>query len=235
MSARALSLNDASRELLRAIRASGISPQDCYQCGRCSSGCPIQPHFDLKTMAVVKLAALGVERPLMRSRAIWLCAGCETCTTRCPNDIDIAGLMDLLREYSLRRGYRPAEPRIAAFHRTYLDVIRHWGRVFEVELFAVYKLRSRDFLGDLGMGMKMFMQGKLGLRPHRIRDRSAIRLIYRQARAAREAHGGAGGDEPGGGRGDVAGARGPHDGRRGAGGDGAGGDGATGRGEAGQA
>lgn len=185
MGTRALRLDEFSVELVREIHASGISPQDCYQCGRCSAGCPIQPHFDLKTMEVVKLAALGMEQPLVRSHAIWLCAGCETCTTRCPNDIDIAGLMDVLRQYSLRKGYRPAEPRIAAFHKTYLDVIRHWGRVFEVELFAVYKMRSRDFFGDLGMGMKMFFQGKLGLRPHTVRDRGAIRRIYREAKAAR--------------------------------------------------
>ncbi len=185
MSPQALRLNEFSTELLGEIRSAGITPQDCYQCGRCSSGCPIQPHFDLKTMTVVKLAALGMEQPIMRSHAIWLCAGCETCTTRCPNDIDIAGLMDVLRQYSIRKGYRPAEPRIAAFHKTYVDVIRHWGRVFEVELFATYKLRSRDFFSDLGMGMKLFMQGKLGLRPHRIKDQAALRRIYREARAAR--------------------------------------------------
>ncbi len=185
MSQQVIRLNEFSSELLSEIGASGISPQDCYQCGRCSSGCPIQPHFDIKTMEVVKLAALGIEQPIMTSHAIWLCAGCETCTTRCPNEIDIAGLMDLLRQYSIRKKYAPAEPRIATFHRTYLDVIRHWGRIFEVELFATYKLRSRDLFSDLGMGMKMFFQGKLGLRPHRIKDQAALRRIFREARAAR--------------------------------------------------
>ncbi len=184
MSRQAICLNDYSTDLLDEIRESGILPQDCYQCGRCSSGCPIQPHFDIKTMEVVKLSALGMELPLMKSHAIWLCAGCETCTTRCPNDIDIAGLMDVLRQYSLRKGYKPTEPRIAAFHKTYLEVISRWGRVFEVELFSIYKMRTLDLFGDLGMGLKMFLQGKLGLFPHRTRDRAAVRKIYRDAKKA---------------------------------------------------
>jgi len=186
MSNQALKLNGFSKELLGAIAESGINPNDCYQCGRCSSGCPIQPHFDIKTMEVVKLSALGMEKPLMDSHAIWLCAGCETCTTRCPNDIDIAGLMDLLREYSISKGFKPAEPRVAKFHQTYLNVIRRHGRIFEVELFAEYKMRSMDLFGDMLMGMKMFFQGKLGLFPHRIKNRAEIRKIYQDATEARK-------------------------------------------------
>ena len=189
MSEQALSLNAYSNELLNAIDAAGLRPNDCYQCGRCSSGCPIAAHFDIKTMDVVRLAALGMEEPLMESHAIWLCAGCETCTTRCPNDIDIAHLMDTLREYSIKKGYKPAEQKVAKFHKTYLNVINRHGRIFEVELFAEYKMRSMDLFSDMAMGMKMFFQGKLGLFPHRIKNRAAIKKIYKDAKEARKNEG----------------------------------------------
>ena len=75
-------------------------------------------------MEAVRLAAYGQEEKLLNSHTIWLCAACETCATRCPNEIEIAGLMDVLRELALRRGIAPAEPRIPLFHQAMLGSIR---------------------------------------------------------------------------------------------------------------
>ena len=97
------------------LQARDIDVQACYQCGRCSAGCPIGDFFDLNVMEVVRLAAYGQEERLLHSHAIWLCAACETCATRCPNEIEIAGLMDVLRELAIRKGIPPAEPRDSAF------------------------------------------------------------------------------------------------------------------------
>jgi heterodisulfide reductase subunit C len=69
----------------------GIDVHACFQCGRCSAGCPVADYFDLQVMEVVRLASYGMEDILLGSRTIWLCAACETCATRCPNEIEIAG------------------------------------------------------------------------------------------------------------------------------------------------
>ena len=68
----------------------------CYQCSRCSSGCPLAEHMDLMPNQIMYGAQLNDER-VLSSKTIWLCASCQTCTTRCPQDLDVAAIMDTLR------------------------------------------------------------------------------------------------------------------------------------------
>ena len=178
MSSTAISPEQSNKKLLQKLKERAVDVQACYQCGRCSAGCPITEFFDLTTMEVVRLAAYGMEERLLNSRAIWLCAACETCATRCPNDIDIAVLMDILRELALRKGVAPAEPRVPLFHQCFLGSIERWGRAYEVGLIAGYKMRSGDLTGDMKLGLKMFSKGKLSLKPHSIKGKAEIRQIF---------------------------------------------------------
>ncbi len=178
MSNTTISPQQGNRKFLAKLEERGVDVQACYQCGRCSAGCPITQFFDLTTMEVVRLAAYGMEDQLLNSKAIWLCAACETCATRCPNDIEIAVLMDVLRELALRKGIEPAEPRIPLFHASFLGSIEHWGRAYEVGLIAGYKMKSKDFMGDMKVGMKMFSQGKLSLKPHSVKGKPEIKKIF---------------------------------------------------------
>ncbi len=178
MDSTTISPKQSNKKFLSKLDERGVDVQACYQCGRCAAGCPITEFFDLTTMEVVRLAAYGMEEQLLNSKAIWLCAACETCATRCPNDIDIAVLMDILRELALRKGVQPAEPRVPLFHQSFLGSIEHWGRAYEVGLIAGYKMKSKDFMGDMKVGMKMFSQGKLSLKPHSIKVKSEIKKIF---------------------------------------------------------
>ncbi len=167
-----------NRKFLGKLKTLGIEVSACYQCGRCSAGCPVSEFFDLKTMEVVRLAAYGMEESLLASKTIWLCAACDTCATRCPNGINITLLMDTLRELALRKGVTPAEPRVPAFHAAFLDSVRRWGRTYEVGMLASYKLRSGDLTGDMKLGVSIFAKGKLSLLPHRIDDTTDIHRIF---------------------------------------------------------
>jgi heterodisulfide reductase subunit C len=55
---------------------------------------------------------------VLESKAIWLCAGCQTCASRCPQDINVTGVMDSLRIEAGKRGITPAHH---VHHRTYGD------------------------------------------------------------------------------------------------------------------
>ena len=110
------------------------------------------------------------EARALGSRAIWLCLGCETCVSRCPNEVDLPRAVDFLRGEALaaRVAHRDARE-ILAFHRAFLDTVARHGRLYELGLIAQYKLRTGHLLQDVELAPSMFLKGKIGLLPHRLR------------------------------------------------------------------
>ena len=162
-------------------RRSGTPVSACYQCHKCSTGCPIGPEMDFLSSQVMRLIQLGQEDEVLTSRAIWLCASCEACTTRCPMGIDVAGVMDTLRIMAVQRKAAIPDARGKKFNRSFLGSVRRHGRVFELGMMAVYKLRSGDLLADVGKFPKMLAKGKIRLLPHRSGDAKQVREIFRRA------------------------------------------------------
>lgn len=83
---------------------SGQSIWACYQCGCCSSGCPVAEEMDLLPNQMIRYVQLGLEEELMVSKTIWLCASCFQCFARCPRGIDISKIMDALRQMAIAAG-----------------------------------------------------------------------------------------------------------------------------------
>jgi heterodisulfide reductase subunit C len=178
MNKNCISADGRSEKFLAKLQERDIQVSTCFQCNRCSSGCPVGDFFDLSVMEVVRLASYGQEDRLLNSKTVWLCAACETCATRCPNGIEIAGLMDVIRELALRKGVQPAEPRVPKFHNSFLNSIKRWGRTYEIGMIANYKVTSGDLLSDIGLGMRMFAKGKLKLVPHSIEGKAEIKKMF---------------------------------------------------------
>src|SRR5450759_5006011 len=89
--------------------SSGQKISTCYQCEKCTNGCPLSFAMDIHPHQVMHNIQLGSIDDVLNSDTIWVCASCETCTTRCPNDIDIAHVMDTLRQLSTKRGVKPSQ------------------------------------------------------------------------------------------------------------------------------
>lgn len=169
-------LTERAQKFLReVIERSGERVDWCYQCGKCTAGCPVAFAMDIEPSRIMRLVQLGQSEIVLRSKAIWLCIGCQTCTTRCPQEIDTAKIIDTLREMALERGYE-ADREVIAFFRSFLDNIQRHGRVFEPTLVLQYNLRSGHLFQDADKGYLMLSKGKLPLRPHR--NGSAIRKIF---------------------------------------------------------
>jgi heterodisulfide reductase subunit C len=75
----------------------------CYQCGKCSAGCPAVAEMDILPNQIIRFAQLGLKEELLESKSIWVCASCYTCNVRCPKGIKIAEVMEALRQVLLRQ------------------------------------------------------------------------------------------------------------------------------------
>jgi heterodisulfide reductase subunit C2 len=95
-------------------------------------------------------------------------------------------VMDTLRSMARVEGVRPAQPKVAAFYRSFLDLVHSGGRLHELGMTVVYKLRSRDLLGDMDLGVKMAVRGKLKPLPPRIKGRGHVQAIFRRVREAEQ-------------------------------------------------
>ncbi len=82
---------------------SGQNLLACYQCGKCSAGCPSVSQMDILPNQVIRLAQLGFKDELLKSKSIWVCASCMTCNTRCPKGINVAEVFEAIRQILLRQ------------------------------------------------------------------------------------------------------------------------------------
>ncbi len=159
----------------------------CYQCVKCSSGCPLAEHMDMMPNQVMRAIQLDDEG-VLESKTIWLCAACQTCTTRCPQELDIAGIMDALRIEAKRQGVPPAIPEVDKFSTLFLRDIGLLGRLYEVGLMAGMNLTTGQLLKDMGMGLEMLKRGKLKLIPSITRPPKKVKPIEQAEGKAPKEH-----------------------------------------------
>lgn len=167
----------------------------CFQCKKCTGGCPVAAFMDVSPHRVIRLIQIGLREEVLSSSTVWICASCRACEARCPNDINIARVMDYLKTRIISAQGEIPERRVFHFHRSFLSTVRAYGRAHEISMIGLYKLRSRAFLDDLAMGGRMLVKGRLPLVPEIIRGRGELGRIFRRAkemtaedlRSAREA------------------------------------------------
>lgn len=150
----------------------------CYHCHKCTSGCPVAEEMEYGPDQVLRMAQMGEKQALLSSHDIWLCAGCETCGTRCPNEIDIAQVMDALRQIALQEKAPVAEPDAYKFHRLFLLTVKYTGRLQEAYMLGSYKVWSRNLIADMDSGAKMILQGKVPFIPRRIKKHQEVKRLF---------------------------------------------------------
>jgi heterodisulfide reductase subunit C len=175
--------------LAEVEKRSGVSVSACYQCKKCSSGCPVTFAMDYLPHQVIHMIQMGLKDEVLKSATIWVCASCETCSSRCPNDIDIAKIMDTLRMISLKSGAAVGEKRVPVFHQSFLSSIKSKGRVYELGMIGQYTLKSGDTIAKLKsgslmeevkLGWQMFRKGKLKLLPQKIKGMREIKKLFKK-------------------------------------------------------
>jgi Fe-S oxidoreductase len=196
-----------SGALAARVRAgSGENVYLCYQCQKCSTGCPVAEAADVHPAQIVRAVQLGDEARSIDSRFIWLCTGCETCTTRCPQGIDVASVMEELRILARHDGRVRRDMPFARILDLNYRSFRRWGRLYELELVARDLLRRPKALPETTrLGLRMLSKGKVRWLPA-TGDREQMKRISRgaeriEARRREEAKLAAAGKAPGAGAG----------------------------------
>ena len=138
--------------------------------------------MDVMPNQVMRMVQLGLQDEVLQSKTVWICASCQTCTTRCPNDIDIAHVMDTLRQLSRQAGVSLGEPNVVKFHDAFLASLRRYGRVFELGMVGQYKLATFDLFSDTKLAWEMFKRGKLKFLPAKIKGKREVREMFSKER-----------------------------------------------------
>jgi heterodisulfide reductase subunit C len=160
----------------------------CYQCGKCSAGCPMAEKMDLLPNRLIRLVQRGDIEKAAASEAAWLCVSCLTCTTRCPKSVDCAAVMDALRQIAVERDLvASAMRRTVLFQREFLNNIKRNGRLHELSLVMKFKLgaflRDRSvplLMKDSLLAPQMLKRGKLHFRSRGVRDLGVVERIFQR-------------------------------------------------------
>jgi len=159
----------------------GIDVGRCYQCGKCSAGCPMAQEMDYSPRQILRLLQLGLKDEALHSRTIWLCATCATCTTRCPREVELARLMEGLRHEAKAKGII-TDKHNNLFFDFFLLIVKWLGRTYEGGLIILFNIFSLQPFKDVLHAPVMLYKGKINPFPHRISEAGQIRRIYARAR-----------------------------------------------------
>ncbi len=177
-----IQIDEKGARLSDAVAAAGgIDVSHCYQCGKCSTGCPLAHEMDLKPTQLMHAIQLGLKDVVYNSKTMWLCASCHTCSAHCPQDVDIAEVMDTVKIMMMREKKTPKVPEVLKLSKCFVQNLKWFGRMYEMGLVGMLKLRTGKFTQDMEMGMKMLKKGKFNLLP-RFTGARAVRKIIKRVR-----------------------------------------------------
>ena len=174
-------------DLLKAVdEKSGQNVTACYQCGKCSGGCPVLADLKLSPNRIMRMVQLGLEDAALNNETIWCCVGCGTCSSRCPIGIDIVAVMDALRSIAERKGIKPPGDGAAVwtFFRSFLDCVQEFGRLSEVGLMGSYNVNSGYLLTNVIKAPWFVLRGKIGLSPHKIKQIDRLQRVFKRIEEA---------------------------------------------------
>ena len=163
---------------------SGQPVQKCYQCGKCTAGCPVAFAMDYKPNQVIRMVQLGMKDELLKSNTIWICSSCSTCSTRCPCNVEVANVMEALRIMAWKSGTAPAGKAkyVEVMYDALLGTVEKYGRTFEVGLVLQNNLKSGKLFNGADMGLPMFQKGKLRLTPTKVQGAAEVARIFAEVR-----------------------------------------------------
>jgi heterodisulfide reductase subunit C len=173
-----VALSQENLKLARELQSlTGENVMLCYQCKKCTLGCPSAYTMRMKPHELMRAIQFGLDEEVYWSGTIWICLSCETCNTRCPQGINILRVIDGLREMSAGVEHYNPYPVIPALHRIFMALVERFGKVYELGLALLINLRMLTPFKDIDMARPMLLKGKLKPLPHFSRGAKELRQV----------------------------------------------------------
>lgn len=157
---------------------SGINVYDCYQCGKCSAGCPVSQFTDESPTRLLRLIQLNQKDQVLNSKTPYLCATCNTCSGRCPMQIDVTRIMETIRIYASEHKIKSPVGSVNTFSEVFLDSVRTGGRLFELGMTVKFNLMNKTPFLNAELGPAMLKMGKLSFIRQRTKNKNRLREIF---------------------------------------------------------
>jgi quinone-modifying oxidoreductase subunit QmoC len=151
----------------------------CIQCGTCSGMCPLSTYMDYAPRRIIAMIRAGFKGEVLTSYTSWLCASCYACSVECPKEIKITDIMYAVKRQAIKEGVYPKRFPIPILARDFFKSVISSGRVDEGRLGMKLYLKTNPFkiLGMMGMGLKLFMQGRMNITSESIKGKKELKTI----------------------------------------------------------
>lgn len=157
---------------------------DCYQCGKCVSTCPVSQYMDFPPREIMQMIKLGLKNEAYMANSHWFCLTCSACSGRCPREIDIPAVMEAVRHLAIEENYVNDSTKvkeIRKFHEIFLDMVKRYGRNYELRMMAEFNIRTRNLFKDVHLAPKALLKGKIPLGVKPLKSTKAIKRMYEVA------------------------------------------------------
>jgi heterodisulfide reductase subunit C len=151
----------------------------CYQCGRCTASCPLADVYEYQPNEVIRLIQLNKIDSIFNANSVYLCLSCEICSSRCPQEVKIASIMNYLRVKSWQNR-RFKLPLIKNFYKIFLKIIGIFGRSFDPLLILILNLFNKRFFNDFDIALRILKKRKIKLAPELVKGRRDVSEIVQK-------------------------------------------------------
>ncbi len=157
----------------------GEKLDNCIQCGTCSGMCPLSTYMDYTPRQIVAMVRAGFKAEVLSSYTSWLCASCYACTVECPKGIKITDIMYSIKRRAIQDKVYPKKFPIPVLAKEFFGNVLKNGR--STEMLVVMKLFLKTaplaMMNQAVMGMKLFFQGRIGLKMESIKNKRELQTV----------------------------------------------------------
>jgi heterodisulfide reductase subunit C len=139
--------------------------------------------MDLKTSQVMHSIRLNREDVVLNCRAIWLCVGCETCSARCPQQVEPADVMNAARILALRNGIKPSIREVGIYYNAFVTSMWLNGKIHDISVVAATALLTGNIIHEIPLVLKLLVRGRVKLPPIPFSGSAGYRKVRQRARA----------------------------------------------------